>query len=122
MYLQLSNTAKATLSTDIYKLTNILYNLSQLSPAMTMKRTFPALCLTCQFSCSAQPFNLVIQSTHNPVPITSTRRTNMAGLLKTLVTTNKKYKDCKGIIYNPSFAQNTGLQKKVDATYKQNPS
>ena len=60
MYSRPSNTAKATLSTDIYKLMNILYNLSQLFPAMTMKRTFPALCLTCQFSCSAQPFNLAI--------------------------------------------------------------
>jgi len=56
------------------------------------------------------------------VPITSTRRTNIAGLLNTLVTMNKKYRDCKGIIYNPSFDQNTGLQKKVDATYKQNAS
>jgi len=43
MYSQLPNIANATLSTDIHKLMHILYNLSQLSPAMTMKRTFPAL-------------------------------------------------------------------------------
>ena len=28
--------------------------------------------------------------------------------------------DCKGTTYNPSFGQNTGLQKKMIETYKQN--
>jgi hypothetical protein len=44
----------------------------------------------------------------------------MTSLLKTLVTTHKKkYRSCIGIKYNPSSGQNTGLQKKVDTTYKQ---
>jgi hypothetical protein len=30
-----------------------------------------------------------------------------------------KYRNCKGIKYNPSSGQNTGLQKKMVATYKQ---
>jgi hypothetical protein len=29
-------------------------------------------------------------------------------------------RDCKGTKYNPSFGQNTGIQKKLVATYTQN--
>jgi hypothetical protein len=31
-----------------------------------------------------------------------------------------KYRHCKGIKYNPSFRQNTGLQEKMDTTWKSN--
>jgi hypothetical protein len=33
-------------------------------------------------------------------------------------TDHKIKRDCKGIKYNPSFGQNTGLQEKLDATSK----
>jgi hypothetical protein len=33
---------------------------------------------------------------------------------------SQKYKHCKGIKYNPSFGQNTGLQEKMDTTCKLN--
>ena len=34
----------------------------------------------------------------------------------------KQRRDCKQIKYNTSLGQNTGLQKKLDATYKWNAS
>ena len=34
-------------------------------------------------------------------------------------TNYKTNRDCKGTKYNPSFGQNTGIQKKLVATYKQ---
>jgi hypothetical protein len=35
-------------------------------------------------------------------------------------TDHKANRDCKGIKYNPSFGQNTGIQQKLDTTCKRN--
>ena len=100
------------------KITGIISNM--IRPQVTFKKKRIKLDTTTALS-------TLLYSSDNWTTVAQARRITAAEIKYMRKTagytwTDYKYRDCKGIKYNPSSGQNTGLQKKLAATYKQNVS